>query len=149
MEHVTGSGGSSKIIEQASVKFEAAVNEREINEQQRHSAALFQQYAQQRPLADIDEVEVPQPDEVRESMAAVAASSHELKCGQKIPAESLVVTRGIEIFVKSKYRGGGRHQARKNLFGRGIDAYHSKGPVAISTKDMRYSVFFSDEGHAV
>ena len=107
IEHVTGSGGSSKIIEHASVKFEAAVNEREINEQQWHSAALFQQYAQQRPLADIDEVEVPQPDEVRESMAAVAASSHELKCGQKIPAESLVVTRGVEIFVKSKYRGGG------------------------------------------
>ena len=40
-------------------------------------------------------------------MAAVAASSHELKCGQKIPAEALVVTRGVEIFVKSKYRGGG------------------------------------------
>lgn len=89
------------------VKFEVARNEHEINLQQQHSATLFQQYAQGKPLGDIDEVEVPQPDEVRESMAALAATSHELKCGQKIPAEALVVTRGVEIYVKSKYRGGG------------------------------------------
>ena len=58
-------GGTSEIIEYASVKFEAARNEREINAQQQHSATLFQQYAPQRPLGSIDEVEVPQPDEVR------------------------------------------------------------------------------------
>ena len=89
------------------IKFEVAQNENEINAQQQHSATLFQKYAEEKPLGGLDEVEAPQSDEVRESMAAVAATSHELKCGEKIPTEALVVTRGVEIFVKSKYRGGG------------------------------------------
>ena len=90
------------------VHFEVAKSEDEINAQQRHSAEVFQQLAAEKPLGGVDEVEAPQPDEVRQAMPAIDQDSHELKCGQKIPAESLVVTRGVEIFVKSTYRGGGR-----------------------------------------
>lgn len=89
------------------VNFDVAKSENDINEQQRHSAEVFQQLAAEKPLGGVDEVEAPQPDDVRLSMPAVDEDSQELKCGKKIPAESLVVTRGVEIFVKSTYRGGG------------------------------------------
>ena len=47
-----------------------------------------------------DPNQVPQPDEVRGSMAAVAASSHELKCGQRITLTlslSLTLTLSLSL----------------------------------------------------
>ena len=89
-------------------KFEVARNEHEINAQQKHSAEVAARLLQGKPLGTVDELEVPQPDEVRLAMPPVDEDSHELKCGLKIPAESLVVTRGVEIWVRSKYRGAGQ-----------------------------------------
>ena len=93
--------------------FEVARSEQEINEQQAHSAELYGKLAPSKPLADLDaDGSIPQPDEIRLSMPKPDEASSELKCGEKIPAESLTVTRGVEIFVKSSYRGlhGNSHQ---------------------------------------
>ena len=89
------------------VRMEAARNEHEIAAQQQHSASQFQRLADDKPLGGV-ETEAPQPDEVRaaaEAVEAEAARRRALKCGQKVPPESLTVTRGVSIFVKSKYHG--------------------------------------------
>ena len=55
----------------------------------------------------------PQPDQVRRSSQAPRESDRELRCGEKIPPESLVATRDVEIFVKSNFEGrsgGEQHQ---------------------------------------
>ena len=54
----------------------------------------------------------PQPDQVRRESQAPKETDRELRCGEKIPPESLVVTRDIEIFVKSNFEGpsGDQHQ---------------------------------------
>jgi len=79
-----------------------AKSEREVNEQQQLSAERLARVAD-----GISDRPSMQPDEVRQ----VQHVGPGMRCGEKIPPESICTTRGVEIFVQSKYQGskGGRH----------------------------------------
>ena len=90
------SSGASESAEP--VRLEAAKNERDIEAQQHHSSLLYKSLK-----SDVEAfADKQQPDEVRKTtLEPLDQYSRALKCGEKIPAESLVVTRGVEIFVRS------------------------------------------------
>ena len=86
-------------------KMPVARNEREINEQQAASAERFSK------LGNADAPAL-QPDEVRKASDNVVWHDLSMRCGEKLPPESAWTTRGVELFVKSQYRGfhGEQHQ---------------------------------------
>ena len=117
-----------------------AKNEDEINSQQAHSASLYRQHARDKPIGDDEEY--PQPDEVVQNMKVDPSS---LRCGEKLPPESLVATRDIEIFVRSKYRGEERGR------GQGVHTWSYRVEfknVGVDTVQMlsRHWVFVDNDG---
>ena len=86
-----------------------ARTEADINEQQRRSA---ERLAQLGPDA-AEGASLVQPEEIRrQSLPLQMADS--MRCGQKLPPESAWITRGVEIFVRSRYAGvhGSEHTWR-------------------------------------
>ena len=117
-----------------------AKNEDEINSQQAHSASLYRQHARDKPIGDDEEY--PQPDEVVQNMKVDPSS---LRCGEKLPPESLVATRDVEIFVRSKYRGEERGR------GQGVHTWSYRVEfknVGVDTVQMlsRHWVFVDNDG---
>ena len=92
--------------EREPVRMQTAKNERDINAQQQHSAELL---AELLPDADASAV---QPDEVRRDSEDVITTDLSMRCGEKLPPESAWSTRGVEIHIRSTYRGEqqGTHQ---------------------------------------
>ena len=117
-----------------------AKNEDEINSQQAHSASLYRQHARDKPIGDDEEY--PQPDEVVQNLKVDPSS---LRCGEKLPPESLVETRDVEIFVRSKYRGEERGR------GKGVHTWSYRVEfknVGVDTVQMlsRHWVFVDNDG---
>lgn len=81
-----------------------AKSERAVNEQQHRSAEKFAE-AIPGGSEDTEHAEAEQPDEVRRQSDNLIEADLALRCGEKLPPESAWKTRGVEIFVKSKYRG--------------------------------------------
>ena len=86
------------------VHMPVARNEREINAQQQHSAARYSELATASAVASDDTR--AQPDEVRSATDDdVVKVDLAMRCGEKIPPESMWTTRGVEIHVRSRFQG--------------------------------------------
>ena len=84
-----------------------ARSEHEINRQQQRSAERYSEIVADESIPEADH----QPDDMRRQSETVIEEDLALRCGEKLPPESAWTTRGVEIFVKAKYRGsqGGEH----------------------------------------
>merc|ERR1719203_865330 len=45
------------------------------------------------------------PDEIRERMPDISPEGPEMRCGEAIPAESSITTRGVELHGKALFQG--------------------------------------------
>lgn len=79
-----------------------ARSERDINEQQRQSAEQQAAFVSREHM----DAPAPQPDDVRwASPESALQEDLVMRCGEKLPPESVWVTRGVNIHVKSGYEG--------------------------------------------
>ena len=82
-----------------------AKNEREINRQQQESAERLA------ALVDSVDAPAPQPDEVRAtSSGSLIDEDLAMRCGERLPPESVWTTRDVSIHVASRYQGEHRGQ---------------------------------------
>ena len=90
---------SLTVEDRAPVHMPAARTEREINRQQQYSAELLTE------ISTDPDVPAVQPDAVRLQSTSGIKADLIMRCGEKLPPESVWTTSGVEIHVRSAYQG--------------------------------------------